>query len=195
MKTLDTLINNLIDSINTSHDLKLVSATLEELAEKKSFRDHASAIATDTNLTPAQKKTQLLYLIRSLDVPLLYDFFVKELSEDRLWLFSSDKVDYFDRFVRAFQMATENMKIVNMTTSVPLGDADLKIIAEDLSQSLGAKVLLSHEVNPDIVGGAQVQVENLIFDFSIATKLKQFGQLWLSQINQTSKVTGRFEEE
>lgn len=194
MKTLDKLVHILIDNVHSSSDLKLISDTLEELAEKKSFRSHASAIASDSSLTNSQKKTQLIYLIRSLDVDLLSEFFTKELTEDRIWLFSSDKIDYFDQFVRAFQMATEEMQIVNLTTSVPLGADDVEKIAKDLGESFGAKILLSHEVNPSIVGGAQVRVGNMIYDFSLKTKFKQFEHGWLSSINETTKLTGRYED-
>ena len=194
MKTTEVLVQKLIDSIHSSHDLKLVSDTLEELADKKTFREHSSAIVTDPNLTLPQKRQQLLYLIRSLDIPVLYQFFSTELTTDKLWLFARDKIDYFDRFVRAFQMSTEQIDIVNLVTAVPLGETDIKAIALDLGKAFASKVLVNHEVDPDIIGGAQIRVENLIFDFSLRTKFSQFEHQWLASVAETGDLTGRYQE-
>ena len=194
MKALDTIVKSLLENMYTTRSLKEVSETLEELAEKASFRNHASAIVTDTNLKKEQKLTQLQYLIRGVEAPFLVDFFQKYITEDNIWLFSNDKLDYFDQFVQTFQMATEEMGVVTMTTAVPLNEDDLKLIAEDLSKSFGYKILIDHAVNPSLVGGTQLQIENLVYDFSLKTKFQQFEKQWLSSVAKTSKDTGRYKE-
>ena len=194
MKALDTIVKSLLENMYTTRSLKEVSETLEELAEKASFRNHARAIVTDTNLKKEQKLTQLQYLIRGVEAPFLVDFFQKYITEDNIWLFSNDKLDYFDQFVQTFQMATEEMGVVTMTTAVPLNEDDLKLIAEDLSKSFGYKILIDHAVNPSLVGGTQLQIENLVYDFSLKTKFQQFEKQWLSSVAKTSKDTGRYKE-
>lgn len=194
MKAINTIVKTLIDDMYTTKALKEASETLEELVEKASFRNHASDIVTDPNLKKEQKHTQLMYLLRSIEAPFLYNFFQKHITTDNIWLFSNDKLDYFDQLVQAFQMSTEEIGIVNLTTAVPLNDQDLKLIAEDLSKSFGYKILVNHEVNPGLIGGIQIQIENLIYDFSLRTKFQQFQRQWLSSVIKTSKDTGRYQE-
>src|SRR5690606_35137499 len=109
MKSSQAIIKQLLSQIFTTHTLKIVSDTLKQMAANQAFKRHAHDIVTDDTLTQAQKRNQLLYLIKSLDVPLLYDFFADVIGPDSLWLFQTGKIDYFDSFVRAFQMATEDI--------------------------------------------------------------------------------------
>jgi len=164
------------------------------MAEERTFRMHASSIVSDPNLSAEQKKTQMMYLIRSLNVEELYDFFSDKLSADNLWLFEMGKINHFNNFVQQFQMETEKMKIVDLTTAVPLDPVDVEAIAADLAKAFASKVLINHEVNPAIIGGAQVHIDNLVYDLSLRSKFQQFEREWVSSINQTGKLTGRYDQ-
>ncbi len=191
MKATKALIDKLLERIHLTETLKSVSDNLEQLAQNKAFKNHANFIISDDSLTDAQKNRQLLFLIQTIDTPLLQEFFSDLLGKNTYWVFTSDKIDYFDKFVQEFQMATEELGILHLTTAIKLSPVDLRAIALDLSKSFGYKVLLSYEVNPSIMGGAQIRVENMIYDYSLRSKFQQFQRQWLSSINTTEKQIGR----
>jgi len=195
MNATESLVNKLLDRIYTTHTLKAVSETLEELTQNRAFKTHAADITNDDSLTSHQKVTQLLYLTKTIDIPLLFEFFSDILDESTIWVFQSGKIDYFDRFVQEFQMATEHIGVVYLTTAINLKARDIRSITADLSKDFGYKVILKHEVNQAIIGGAQVRVENLIFDFSLRTKFQQFQQKWLGSIKTTDTRLGRHESD
>lgn len=188
MKGTDFFVKRLLDRISTTATLKAISDTLEELSQKKSFKQHANAIVEDETLTAGQKRTQILHLIKSVEVPLLFEFFSDELSDSTFWIFSNSRIDYFDKFVQEFQLATETIGIVHLTTAIALTSVELKKIQTDLSKSFGYKVIINYQLKPAIVGGAQVRVENLVFDYSLRSKFMQFQKEWLSQLEQTEKI-------
>jgi F0F1-type ATP synthase delta subunit len=183
----------LIERIYTTNMLKHMSDTLESLSQNKAFKQHAQAIVTDTHLTNNQKRTQLLYLIRTFDSPLLYEFLSDEMTSSHYWLFHTDKIDYFERFVKEFQSAVESVVNVQLATSVPLTAVDLENISSSFSSMLGQHVVINHEVNKAIIGGVQLRLENLVFDYSLRTKFQQFQQQWLSSLEKIDAAVGRNE--
>ncbi len=191
MKSTQVLVQQLFNKIYTTNALRHVSDTLEVLTQNTKFKEHTNAIISDTSLTSSQKKTQIIYIIKSIDSAILYDFFYNILDKNTFWIFSSGKIDYFDRFVQEFQMATEQIGVVFLTTAISLNNEELKLIAEDLSRSFGYKVVINPTVNPTILGGAQVRVENLIFDYSLRSKFHQFQRQWISSLTKTNKLIGR----
>ena len=94
------LAQDLMKDIYTTATLKGVSDTLEGIVQNDAFKKHANSIIADSTLTDAQKQTQLNYLIRHIDDPMIYDFFTRQITNNQLWLFRTDKIDYLDNFVR-----------------------------------------------------------------------------------------------
>jgi hypothetical protein len=120
MKGSVELAQTLLQSIYTVKTLKEVSHALEKLSQNKGFKIHTNEIIADDSLTDAQKKNQLLYIIKSIDIPLLNEFFADQLADNSFWFFSSGTIDYFDKFVGEFQKATESIKIVKIVTAVSM---------------------------------------------------------------------------
>lgn len=195
MKSTEDLVNDLSSRLFTTKGVREISDILEELVSDKTFKRHTSAIVADTSLTDPQKRRQLSYVLKVIDNPVLIDFFDEVLAKKEFWVFSSGKVDYFDHFVQQFQMSTEELGLIYLVTAIELDPSDLKEIAIDLSKSFGYKVIIKHEVNPAILGGAQVRVENYVFDLSLRTKFQQFQRAWLLSLNKTTKMVGRNQPE
>jgi len=189
------LAQNLLSRIYTTKTLKLVSETLEELTQNKTFLSHATSIVTDGTLTDSQKKTQLLYLIRTIEIPVLFDYFSDELAEKNFWIFNAGKINYLDKFVQEFQRLTESVDVVFLTTAIPLSGTNVRRIAKDLSATFGHQIVISHEINKNILGGAIIKVENHIFDYSVRTKFHHFEHEWLSSLEKTDKKIGRNQPE
>lgn len=176
----------LFDRFYTTKELKAASDILESVSQNLNLKNHAQNIVADVNLTDGQKVTQLLYLLRSIDHPLVYTFFSDILDKHHLWLFSQDKIDYFDRFVQDFQSLADTTKIIFCITASPLQDTDYVQMIKVLKDGLGYRVLLDHQVNPSIMGGVQIKIENFLFDFSLRSKFQQFQRQWLKTLDESS---------
>ncbi len=190
MKGSIQLAKELIEKIYTTDTLKRISDALEKLSQNKGFKDHTNDIINDDSLTDSQKKNQLLYIIKSVDIPTLYEFFSDQLADYSFWIFSSGQIDYFDKFVQAFQKATKDVGVIYLTTAVEISAADLKAISKNLGKSFGYQVAINHDVNTGILGGAQIRIENLIFDYSLRSKFRHFQKEWLKSISDTEKSIG-----
>lgn len=190
MKGSIQLAKELIEKIYTTDTLKRISDALEKLSQNKGFKEHTNDIINDDSLTDSQKKNQLLYIIKSVDIPTLYEFFSDQLADYSFWIFSSGQIDYFDKFVQAFQKATQDIGVIYLTTAVEVSAQDLKAISDNLGKSFGYKVAINHDVNTGILGGAQIRIENLIFDYSLRSKFRHFQKEWLKSISDTEKSIG-----
>jgi F0F1-type ATP synthase delta subunit len=190
MKGSEQLAKELIERIYTTDTLKRISNALEKLSQNKGFKSHTNDIINDDSLTDSQKKNQLLYIIRSVEISTLFDFFSDQLADYSFWIFSSGQIDYFDKFVQAFQKATQDVGVIYLTTAVEISPEDLKAISNNLGKSFGYKVVINHDINTGILGGAQIRIENLIFDYSLRSKFRHFQKEWLKSISDTEKSIG-----
>ncbi|OGV95856.1 hypothetical protein A2W24_02260 [Microgenomates group bacterium RBG_16_45_19] len=184
------LAHQFFASLYTTADVKAVSDQLEALSQNQTFKVHAHRIVTDSQLTDNQKGTQLLYLLRQIDQPLLYDFFSDLISAHHIWLFHHDKIDYFDKFVQAFQQVIDTCPVFYLTTATPLHPSDYPALIQKIKTGLGLRVLLQTNVNPALIGGVQVKLENYLYDVSIRSKLNQFQAQWLKTLDESDSLVG-----
>ena len=187
---LEEMAIQLLTDIHVSKQLKEVSMILEQLSIDKNFKKQALIIASDERLSNTLKKTQMLYLFKDIDNSLVYDFFSDMFSSQNYKLFNSRQFDYFDEFVKKFQMKTEELLIVNLITAIELKQKDLIEIAIDLSDNLEQKVIIHPQTNASLMGGAQIRIGNMVFDFSLRSKFHQFQRQWLASMEKTSKLVG-----
>lgn len=191
MRGVETEALNLLSTIYTTPELKQVSVALETLAQSKSFKTHARAIATDDDLTLPLKRKQLLELVQDIHVPKLYNFFVDMFSEGEFWLFSSRQFDYFDDFSQSFQLLTEKLTIVHLVTAIEVKETDMVRFSKDMGKAFGKQVVIHPQINPHIIGGAQIRMGNLIFDYTLKSKFTQFQRHWISKLERTTELVGR----
>ena len=70
--------------------------------------------------------------------------------------------------------AEENRRLeVRVTAAVPLDDAVVKRVGEEIERKTDRKVDLSSEVDPDIIGGLVLRVGNMVLDASLKAKLER----------------------
>jgi len=65
---------------------------------------------------------------------------------------------------------------VRIATAAPLADALAAGIEDRLRAKLGAEPILQRRVDPSLIGGLVVQVEDTVFDGSVANRLKRLRQ-------------------
>ncbi len=77
-----------------------------------------------------------------------------------------------DHFV---QLAEEARGVVRgtLTTAVPVSDADKQAIMAKLGQLTGKTVLLESEVDPSVIGGVRVRVQDVLLDHTVRQRLDQ----------------------
>ncbi len=190
-----SLVEKLLGHIHTTTALKDVSITLEDLVQDKHFKTHTANIVSDGSLNISQKKRQLGYVISGIENPIVNTFFSDLIGTGDGWLFENEKIDYLDEFVKQFQQNTENIKVLHLTTAKSLNAHQLRAISQDLTHEFGYKIVIDHQLNPSLLGGVQVKIDNYAFDYSLRTKFQQFQREWLASLEKTSKLVGRYDLE
>ncbi len=76
------------------------------------------------------------------------------------------------------RMADQASGIVHatLTTSIPLEEDERQRLRGVLQRKLGREVILRHQVDPALIGGARIQVGDQLVDGSVQTKLEQLRQ-------------------
>ncbi len=189
-KGVDKLAKQLLSQIYTTSELKKTSLALEELSHSSTFKAETRAIVANPKLADEAKATQLLKLFDEIDIPIIQSFFSGVFSEGEFWMFSSKQFDYFDEFVRAFQLATENVLVVSMVTAIELYPREQMVFAQELGKSLERQVVLDFKLNSGIIGGAQIRIGNLVFDYTLRSKFNQFERQWISRMAKTAAFVG-----
>ena len=70
----------------------------------------------------------------------------------------------------------QNIKLAVLTTASEVNSETIKKIEELLGKELNATIELSSNVNPEIVGGLILKLDDKQYDASVATQLKKIKQ-------------------
>jgi len=65
-----------------------------------------------------------------------------------------------------------NLERAEATTAAPLDEEDKKRLGERLGDIIGKKVILEHEVDPDLIGGVVIRVAGKLLDGSTRGRLE-----------------------
>ena len=69
----------------------------------------------------------------------------------------------------------DGLKRAEFITAVPLDADQRERIVADTARTLGLKLAPTFTVNPDVLGGLVVRVEDTVYDHSVATSLSRLG--------------------
>jgi F-type H+-transporting ATPase subunit delta len=120
--------------------------------------------------------------------PLVLNFLKVLAAHERL-----DCLRAIERAARLQLNQLRNRVEVLVETASPLTSALRQQVASRLTQLLGREVVLSAEVNPDLLGGIVVRVGDTVYDGSLAGKLKSMEAVTLqSTTNQIRQSLERF---
>ena len=84
--------------------------------------------------------------------------------------------DYFYRIALSFQelyRKDKNIVVTHLTTAIELDEPIIKKIVSSIEKQENSKVELRTEINPDIIGGYIIDVENKRMDASIIRQLSK----------------------
>jgi F-type H+-transporting ATPase subunit delta len=75
----------------------------------------------------------------------------------------------------------EGRVLAQLTTAIPVTEAEQKRLADQLSKRLHVEVRFEAKVDPSILGGVVVRVGDRVFDASLTARLQQLRQQLLTQ--------------
>ena len=111
---------------------------------------------------------------------IIKNIFLNSLSELEIGflceLIDNDDVDQLrfiiDKFMKIYN---NNSKTVNVTvtTSHQLDSNDKNALLSEIEAKVNEKVNLDNKIDPDLIGGVKFRIGNMIFDGSMASRLKK----------------------
>jgi F-type H+-transporting ATPase subunit delta len=63
---------------------------------------------------------------------------------------------------------------VEVTTAIPLGVSERRLLERRLKEVVGADIRLTYKESPDLIGGIVARVGSTYYDGSIRTQLAEF---------------------
>ncbi len=124
-------------------------------------------------IVPTLKPSQKLILMEK-----LFKAHVNDTSMSMINLVIMNKRDiYLPGIARNFRdlyRKAMNISSASLVTAEPVEDSALKSIKEMLTKAYDAKVELSSEVDKEVIGGFVLTIENMQYDASVATSLRNF---------------------
>jgi F-type H+-transporting ATPase subunit delta len=137
--------------------------------------------SADFNLllrSPVVKTSEKIRLIK-----LIFKGKVSELSLNLLELTTRNKREIFIpsicRNIRALIRAEKNIKTAVLTTAQEMSRETIRKAEKILEKELASKVELTPRVNPRIIGGIIVRIDDKQYDASIATQLRTLKKIML----------------
>jgi F-type H+-transporting ATPase subunit delta len=130
----------------------------------------------DVLSNPVYSKDQRRAIVEKLATALSLDASVRDLL---FLLGDRNRLAYLPGIVTTFRDLSDahlGRLRAKVTSAVRLEDAAAQAIADKLSQSTQAKVLLERAVDPAILGGVVAQVGSLVYDGSVRTQLEDLRQ-------------------
>lgn len=154
-------------------------SVLEELDELVSYANRDPAFEqflTSAVINTDTRRASLEKILRGKTSDLILDTIQVLNRKDRLAL--------LEEVCRQYRLALEaqqNQVEVTVTSAVPLSDDARESLLGALKQHTGAQAILCERVDPSIIGGLVLQIEDEKIDFSVSTRLRGFRKTLLTR--------------
>jgi ATP synthase F1 delta subunit len=139
---------------------------LEALRDALDSSDDATRILYNPAFPARGKKEILLELATGAD-PLVRNLLQVLVDHNRLPALD-DTIEVFAGRVRA----AEQQLAVELTTAVPVAEADADLLRDRLAEASGKAVTLSRRVDPAVVGGIVLRIGDNLIDASVRGRLE-----------------------
>ena len=104
-------------------------------------------------------------------------FFLKKIIENFLnFLVMKRRFFYVEKILKDFVMICSKNRgeiSAKLIVAKELNENEISKIKNDLSQTFGSDIKLNYNYDPDLIGGLIMQVESIMIDTSVKTKLKK----------------------
>lgn len=108
----------------------------------------------------------------------VFDGFIRLLADNNRLDMTRDIALAYLRIYRS----EHNIRLVTVTSAAPMDPADEERLRELVKRHLGSATMeYNHSINPDLIGGFTVTIDNERLDASVANELKQLRRTLLSK--------------
>lgn len=158
--------------VGIGSERKLVEQFDEELARvRQAFASEAflRLILESPTFPLAKKKAILADLVETLKLSDGVSAFLGLLLE-------KDRIGFLEQITETYRQLADELAGVQrakVISAVALNEKQQQAIRESLEKQTGKTIELSVEVNPDLIGGIQVEIGGRLFDASLKTQLKR----------------------
>lgn len=157
---------NVLDAVRA--DVKFLLELIKEVPEM-------DALLESPVLSTSDKISGIKSTLSSSLQPLSLNFLIMVIENRREMHMKLMLLD-FDKMYKESQ----GVKSAELTTAVPIDDILKQQIAGIIQQKFNSKIELSSKVDPDILGGLIMRVEDRQYDMSVATRLNDIKQKFLN---------------
>lgn len=166
----------LADICAESGDHGIIGKQLEDFAATYGDSDELRS-ALRSPVLPVEKKREILEAVvaKAMFAPTTRRFLATLLEAGRI-----DAVETVAAAFRRLIDLAEKRVRAEVTSAVPLESSDMTRIQASLERLTGKTVALEARVEPDVIGGAQVRIDNLVLDATVRTQLDSLGERLLS---------------
>lgn len=143
-------------------------AMLELFAQVPELEDVTSSPLYSSN----EQEAMISSVIKQLNCSNIFEQFVMSLCKNRRMMVLHDALKSF------LDLAMEylNIKIVYVRTARPLDQKHHQALSTSLEQQLGQKVRIESIVDPSIKGGVSIEVDSIMIDNTLQSKLNRYQQ-------------------
>jgi F-type H+-transporting ATPase subunit delta len=161
--------------LGAAEDAGQTAALLDEfdalIAEVLNPNPRFEALWASVLVSPDEKSAMIDRLLAGRASPLLINFLKVVARHGRL-----DCLRAIHQQAHVLYDKLKQRIHVRLTTASPLSQAMIDQIEKDLRSKLGGELALEHVVYPALIGGAVLQLDDTVYDSSIANQLKNLRQ-------------------
>jgi len=157
---------NVLDAVRA--DVKLLLKLIKEVPEMDTLLESPV-------LSPTDKISSIKTALGSSLQPLSLNFLIMVIENRREMHIKLMLLD-FDKMYKESQ----GVKAADLITAVPIDDILKQQIAGIIQQKFNSRIELTSKVDPDILGGLIMRVEDRQYDMSVATRLNDIKQKFLN---------------
>jgi len=150
--------------VAVTEDLESLRKLLDESDDFQAFLDHPL-------IPPTQRRAAINALFQGRVTALTLGFM--------LFLEEKRRLDIFRQIADAFETTVNRHRArvnVAITAAAPLEEDQVAAICAQLRVRTGMDVQAEVQVNPDLIGGFRIKIEDEIIDFSLMTQLQNLKQ-------------------
>lgn len=156
----------LFELCHTEAEMDAVARELEELAQAFRVTDHAYEFLNHPGI-PFDRKRAVLNAAMKPDMPKPSAGLIKLLVKHRRMHLLTEVLAEFQRLQKRRYGIVE----VEIETALPLSPAAKSELSHALSRLIRREVRLAEELNPNLIGGVRLRLEDRVIDASIAGRL------------------------
>ena len=160
---------NALILISKKSGLKQIQNDFESFIKLIMTNKDLKSIINNPLINVTKKSTILENICKAIKTQKIFLGFVKTLTKHNK-IFLIEKV--FSQFNKLIDI-DEGFTEVHLTTSKKLDNEKLKQIEKVISQKIDSKVKLNKKVDPQIIGGIIIQIDSLMIDNSVKSKLSE----------------------